>query len=301
MVNNKQTCTVCGKLKAAGEFYASSSPFHSYMGRLHICKNCLWKYVDADNNENIDLNIVLDALRRIDRPFISELWQSSVTEAERDEKSIFKIYMKNLGMHQYRNLTWKDSKFEGFQNTSKLPNSTEKEIMVIDDEVRTYWGRNYNDWEYEYLENEKVKLISSFECPDYGMEMIMRDICFINLDIEKLRQEDSNKNQKAITQLIETRSKLMTDANMKPIQSTGSEANEQVTFGTLIKKWENERPIPPPLNDELKEYIDTFMVGHLAKMEGLNNELTEKYEKAIAPYTINVQEMNANKDDEEVD
>jgi hypothetical protein len=129
------------------------------------------------------------------------------------------------------------------------------------------------------------------------MEMIMKDICFINLDIEKIRREKRPNSSKEITSLIKTRSDLMNDANMKPIQSTGADANDQVTFGTLIKKWENERPIPKPLDDEMKRYIDTFMVGHLAKMEGLHNEMTEKYDQAISKYTINFSDIHKDVDE----
>jgi hypothetical protein len=139
--------------------------------------------------------------------------------------------------------------------------------------------------------------MSSFECPDYGMEMIMKDICIINLEIEKIRQEKKDSANKIITNLIKTRSDLMNDANMKPIQSTGADASDQITFGTLIKKWENERPIPQPMDDEMKKYIDTFMVGHLAKMEGLHNEFTELYDREISKYTIDFNELNNEADE----
>ncbi|NLY47342.1 MAG: hypothetical protein GX053_15380 [Tissierella sp.] len=144
-----------------------------------------------------------------------------------------------------------------------------------------------------------MKLMSSFECPDYGMEMIMRDICFINLDIDRLRREKKGNANSEITKLINTRSNLMNDAKMKPIQATGAEANDQITLGTLIKKWENEEPIPPTLDDEMKRYIDTFMIGHLAKMEGLNNELVKKYEEAISEYTIDMKEVYQDNDIED--
>jgi len=89
----------------------------------------------------------------------------------------------------------------------------------------------------------------------------------------------------------------MTDANMKPVQATGAEANDQITFGTLIKKWENEKPIPSHLDDEMKKYIDTYMVGHLAKMEGFNNDLVNKYNESLKEYTIDLNSLDDEEDD----
>lgn len=292
---NTIQCTCCGKEKNQTEYYASSSYFHRHNSKLHVCKECVWNYVGEDNS----LKKIKEVLRMLDKPFIIDLWESSVQEAEKAGKSYFKIFMKNLGLRQNRDLTWDDSDFEGHTKTAtpSVSHEIESEEYDIDGEIIRYWGNGYENWEYAFLENEKIKLMSSFECPDYGMEMIMKDICFINLDIEKIRQERRPNSSKEITALIKTRSDLMNDANMKPIQSTGAEANDQITFGTLIKKWENERPLPKPLDDEMKEYIDTYMVGHLAKMEGLNNDLTEKYDKALSEYTINFSDIN--KDQEE--
>jgi hypothetical protein len=293
---DKIICTSCGNGKIPTEFYVSNSPFHKHTSRLHVCKDCFWEFV-GDN-----LNKLIVALRMIDKPFLTNLWVSSQEEAAKSDKNSnpIKNYIKNVSMPQYKNSTWDDSSFEGFNSSKTISVHTQiDEEYEIEDETIKYWGKGYLDIEYEFLEDERIKLMSSFECPDYGMEMIMKDICFINLDIEKIRQERKPNGGTEITKLIKTRSDLMNDANMKPIQSTGADANDQITFGTLIKKWENERPIPKPLEDEMKEYIDTFMIGHLAKMEGLNNELTEKYDKALSEYTINFSDIN--KDEEEFD
>jgi hypothetical protein len=289
---DKLICTCCGSPRKLDDFYASSSPFHKAINKMHVCKQCIWDYAEQ-NKESLDH--IKSILRMLDRPFLRELWASSIQEIEKSNKDLFKTYFKNLAMPQYRELTWDDSEFGEKNDNNVLLNDDEE----IDENVMRHWGKGYSNWEYLFLEDERYKIMTSFECPDYGMEMIMKDICFINLDIEKLRQEKKENSGKTITNLIKTRSDLMNDANMKPIQSTGAEGNDQIAFGTLIKKWENERPVPKPLEDEMKEYIDTYMVGHLAKMEGLNNELTEKYDNALSKYTINFNEINRH--DEELE
>lgn len=291
-VKEKLICSCCGKDKQLKDYYSSNSPFHKSTQKLHVCKDCFLDFIGEDVNK------LKNALRMIDKPFILHLFHSSVEEAEKLNRSPIRTYMKNVVMNQYKDFTWEDSEYEGHKKSESITINNENTDEYMD-EVTKYWGKGYTEDEYEFLEDEKIKLMTSFECPDYGMEMIMRDICFINLDIEKVRQERKDNSQKIITNLIETRSKLMTDANMKPIQSTGAEANDQVTFGTLIRKWETERPMPKPLDDEMKEYIDTYMVGHLAKMEGLNNEMTKKYDEALSKHTINFADIH--KDEEEFD
>ena len=43
------------------------------------------------------------------------------------------------------------------------------------------------------------------------------------------------------------------------------------------------------MDDEMKKYIDTYLIGHLAKMEGLNNDLVKQYEEAIREYTLDME------------
>lgn len=284
------TCFACGKEKDTGSFYTSFSPFHAHTSRLHACKQCV-----QDSVEDGNLNSFMNMLRRFDKPFVTHLYESAI-----QKNAYVGEYFKLINAKDFLHMTWENSDFDGHRKTKEIEKSAQVEPELdFSDEVTTYWGRGYDDSEYSFLEEERHKLMSSFECPDYGMEMIMKDICFINLDIEKIRQERKPNSGKEITALIKTRSDLMNDANMKPIQATGAEGNDQITFGTLIKKWENERPVPKPLEDEMKEYIDTFMVGHLAKMEGLNNDLTEKYDKALSKYTIDFNEINKNDEEYE--
>ncbi|MDT0160285.1 hypothetical protein [Bacillus sp. AG4(2022)] len=292
---DKLMCTGCGSDRNPRDFYKSFSPFHAATEKLNVCKHCLDNFMKKNER---DPELFKKMMRMLDKPFLTHLFESAVKR-----KAYIGEYFQLINSKDFNTLTWDDSDFSSHKSTSEMNAEgaidENDESEEIDPEIHMYWGRGYSDWEYSFLEEERHKLMTSFECPDYGMEMIMKDICFLNLDIEKVRQEKNANNQKIVTTLIETRSKLMNNANMNPIQSTGAEGNDQITFGTLIKKWENERPVPTPLEDEMKEYIDTYMIGHLAKMEGLSNELTEKYDKALSTYTIDFNEINKTDDEYE--
>jgi hypothetical protein len=118
------------------------------------------------------------------------------------------------------------------------------------------------------------------------MEMLMRDICFINLEIEKTRQGGKGD----VTKLIDSRSKLMNDAKMKPIQATGAEANDQFSFGVFIKKLENDKPTDEPLDewkdpDNFEKWHKIF-VGHMAEMNDIENDIVKEYSEIIKPYSV---------------
>ena len=76
-----------------------------------------------------------------------------------------------------------------------------------------------------------------------------------------------------------------------------------MTFGQLIDKWEQEKPIPEP-EEEFKDvdkiglYIDVFFKGHLSKMMGLKNAFSALYERYIAKYTVKKPEYDEDVDSE---
>lgn len=288
-VNDKKNCTKCLESKYTHkDFYKTFHPFYSD-GRYSICKVCIKKYFIPDPN---DIDQMINVLRMLDAPFNPVAYKKSQEEAERRNMDLFGVYMKNIAMNDYKEMNYSHSIFDEEEIMPEKYLANDFGQSIVSNELISYWGTGYTNKEYAFLENERFRLMSSFECPDYGMEMIMRDICFINLDIETLRGSDKSTRSSEISKLIKTRSDLMNDANIKPIQATGADANDQNTFGTLIKKWENDLPVPQVLDDEMKRYIDTFMVGHLAKMEGLNNDFTQMYDEEMKQYTIDFKELD---------
>lgn len=271
MANKEQMCTVCGGTKTASDFYASSSPFHKHIKRLHVCKKCLWDHVDADNNENIDINVVIDALRRIDKPFLLDLWESSIVEAERDNKSIFKIYMKNLGMHQYRNLTWDDSDFEGFEKAPSAISGNKSNNKTFDEEVKKRWIGYTDPKQIAFLENFYQELVTTYESKTPMQRNIYKNIAETQLLANQARAEGKVKE---FQDLMKTMSILMNDGKIKPLQDNGEEDGSLTTWGQWIKKIEETEPIPEPVDefkdvDGIRKYINKWFTSHFAKVFGV--------------------------------
>lgn len=298
-------CRKCRKIMPTSNFYETTIPMIDTNGYMSVCKSCCNKIYDSYfalyNNmekamyytcQDLDLMFSKEALKH------TQTNVESLLQKGKNVNAVFGIYKSKLSSTCKINSQLDSLRFVNSDSITKIENNIGDMSNIGDfqltDEMISYWGKSKEPWEYEFLDNEMTKITASFECPDYGMEMIMRDICFINLNIERIRL---GLDKGDITKLIETRSKLMNDAKMKPIQATGAESNEQVTFGTLIKKWETEKPIPVTLDDEMKKYIDTYMIGHLAKMQGFNCELVAKYERAIKEYTIDFNEIDSEDDE----
>ncbi len=306
VASDKAYCRKCQRTIALSNFYEATNPMLDTNGYMSICKDCckdLYEhYFVIYNNIEIAINLTC---RDLDICFNQEALRQTQSHIEnlmsRGKKAdaVFGYYKSKLGSTGKNNdridsFRYKDSdNLTDFEEVNSNDNNNSNiNIMESDfeltEEIVRYWGKGKDRWEYEFLQDEIIKLKIDFECSDYGMEMIMKDICFINLAIEGIRQGIDSGDT---TRLIDARSKLMNDGNLKPVQSTGADKNEKMSLGVFIKKWENERPISKTLDDEIKTYIDTYMVGHLAKMEGLNNEAVKKYEEAIKEYTIDIADI----------
>lgn len=86
----------------------------------------------------------------------------------------------------------------------------------------------------------------------------------------------------------------MNSGNLQPKQNNDNTFVETNTFGTFIKKFENERPIAKPDPewedvDKIKHYISVWFLGHLCKMIGINNKFGQKwtrlYEEEVEKFT----------------
>ena len=138
----------------------------------------------------------------------------------------------------------------------------------------------YSDEEYEYLESEYQSWTTRHECKTKAQEEIFKGLCIAQLTIRRARQNGTNKE---FTDAIKTFQDLLGAANLKPSQTNDNALVEQNTFGTLIRRIQNERPIREALPewkdvDDIERYIDTYFLGHMAIsffLKGISRVLNE--------------------------
>ncbi|MGG2091253.1 hypothetical protein AB1283_00620 [Bacillus sp. S13(2024)] len=283
-----KVCTMCGNEKnSTTSFYAHRSILYQLDNRFPVCRDCLGSLVDDNDKSG---NSLKNVMRMIDRPFLLEIFKSSQQESEKDSKSVFGIYMKNIqSLNQYKSLTWADSDFNTKQNGFVQESSVESSIEMTDDELNElmhFFGKGFNKEDYLWLQNEYSDFLNRYECDSKGMELLIKEICLTQLDI-KIRRANKEK----VDQQLKTLQDLLGSSNLKPVQETGANAVEQESFGTLIKKYENERPIPEPDEkwkdvDKIGKYVRVFFLGHLSRMLGIKNDYEDEYWEEINKYTV---------------
>lgn len=160
---------------------------------------------------------------------------------------------------------------EGFKVTPKM--------------IRT-WGRGLKSEHYQFLEEEYADWTAKNVCNTKSQEEIYRNIALAQLDI-RIAREKGNKTSDA----QEALQKLMNSANILPKQTSDNPFAETQTFGTMLKKFEETRPLPEPDPawkdvDGIRRYIDTWFYGHLSKALGVKNENAAKYAEEVEKYTV---------------
>lgn len=273
----KQVCAQCEKDKPLTEYYTTKDTFFFPCGKIPVCKICLnsaW-----DNEEVNGFDLFKNTLRIINKPLIGDLY-----------KGVPKDYIRQINsLSQYKEETFVDSDLfderKSLSVTKKIKVDTLSENEFLD--LQDFFGDGYEEKDYIYLQSEYEDYLNRYEVDSKTLENLIKEICLTQLDIRKKRA----KGDKVDSQQ-KTLQDLLGSSNLKPVQeSAASSISEQETMGTLIKKWENDRPIPEPDDawkdvDGIGKYIRTFFLGHLAKLFGKENSFQDEYDDTIGEFTV---------------
>lgn len=270
--NNRKMCRICEKEMALSHFYSSSSPFF-IDGKIDFCTKCSLEIVEKEGFEGFQ-----NLMKLINKPIYRDLYKGDSGDYIRQMNSL----------PQYRGLTYEDSNlFEEVKNISSIARTRLTELSEEElKESEEFWGRGKEEWEYVYLNNEYSEYLNRYDTEDSKvMEDLIEEICLTKLDIRVKRMANQD-----VTKQLKTLQDLLGSSNLKPAQENSSNSAEHETFGTLIKKWENERPLPEP-DPEWKDVngirrLIIWFVGHMAEMAGKENPYKEEYEAEAEKYDV---------------
>lgn len=297
-------CPVCGEpVSRETNFYTDK---RYAIGVYPECKKCILAEVEQRKNKNDKPNETKESVQRmlqkLDLPYIDSLYESLCADVaneinEKNKRSPFLAYLPPIkSLPQYKNLTWKDSEFgddyidgdeEEVNENSRILKSAKKRF-----------GNGFSNSELVFLENEYQDWTRRYQCENKAQELLFKRVCFKELDIDKAQKAGRDTKE-----LDKTLQELLGSLNLKPSQNNSNALTEAKTFGQLIEKWENEKPIPEP-EEEFKDvdkiglYIDVFFKGHLSKMMGLKNGFSSIYEKFMKKYTVSKPEYDEDTDSE---
>ena len=293
---NKCICFYCGKEYVETNYYKSSSEFYNNIGKVPFCKQCIEKfykyYYEKYTNEGC-LTPEKKAVKRLcaafDIYYKEDAYNAAIDSAKKREMNITPMgaYMKMIQLSQYKgksyDATISDEEKENFivsvQNNSSYSQN-------VDEDTMNFFGAGFKDEDYRFLKREYEDWVARHECKTKAQEEVFKRLCFKQLEILKATQKGEDTKD-----LDATFQKLLETAKLQPKQNSGDTTADNQTFGTLIDKWENTRPLPE-IDDELKDvdrigwYVDIFFRGHLSKMMGLKNGLSNLYNKFMKKYTV---------------
>lgn len=296
-------CHRCDSFLRSDSFYVSKQ-FDS--GHFPICKTCLLKMAtDYDPNEKIYIDNkqkTKRVLRLMNLPYHDSLYQTALknTHIDGSAKTYSTAWQQMLtalkSLPQYQN--------ETYDNSDDQTAIVVKQSLKLDPEIlkngKKRFGLDFSDVDIVFLETEYEDWITRYPCENKAQQILFQRICSTELDIRKAQKEKRDTKD-----LDKTLQDLMSSLSVKPSQTNANALTEAKTFGQLIQKWEDEKPIPEP-DDEFKDvdnigrYIDVFFKGHLAKMMGLKNAFSPLYERFMSKYTVSKPTYNEDEDSEEL-
>ena len=295
---DKFVCFYCGNEYVETNYYKSNSIFYSNIGKIPYCKQCIERFYQSFyekyTNEGC-LNPEKKAVKRLcmifDIYYKEDAYNAAIDNAKKREMNISPMgaYMKMIQLSQYnRNKeTYEDTITQEERENFVVNIATDiSDSVNIDEKIMNFFGSGFKEEDYVFLNREYEDWIARHECKTKAQEEVFKRLCFKQLEILKATQRGEDTKD-----LDATFQKLLETAKLQPKQNSGDTTADNQTFGTLIDKWENTRPLPE-IDEELKDvdkigwYIDVFFKGHLSKMMGLKNGLSNLYTKFMKKYTV---------------
>lgn len=302
-------CLYCGKEKAETNFYRTNSEFYKDTKKLPYCKECIEELYQKHYERYVADKCHYPEKKAIKRlcMFFDVYWVEDVFHIAADriknsksELSFIGQYMAVIQLAQYNN---KKQTYENTLSYEEKVNFTEyyskrnsKKKIEIDEKTREFFGDGFTDDDYNFLKTQYDDWVTRHECQTKAQEEVFKRICFKQLEILKATRLGEDTKD-----LDSTFQKLLDTAKLQPKQNAGDAISDAQTFGTLIDKWENTRPLPE-IDEELRDidkialYIDAFYKGHICKMLNKKNAFSNLYSTVMKKFTVNKPEYKSDED-----
>ena len=267
-------CLCCNEPDANNDFYQSDSELYKSIGTIPYCRKCLNEFYQSYLTKYKALGYLNPERKAIERLcmaldiyYSDKIFDSAVKLSEvKQEATLFALYLKQVKLYQYRNKNYDSTIREKYKSMNNDESSMsvhtkqdekQNELITL---ASKFFGSGFTNEDYLFLQEQYADWTTRHECETKAQEEVFKRICFKQLEILKAtRRGDDTKD------LDTTFQKLLETAKLQPKQNSGDTTANNQTFGTLIDKWENTRPIPE-IDEDLRDvdkiglYIDTFLL-----------------------------------------
>jgi len=263
-------CSSCGKVHKSqkGNFLASnSSLFAENNGYIGICRSCVEKhYMQLIEQYGGSVELAIKHCCGMFDWFYHEDIVSATKTAGKSASRI-SLYPSRMNMAQFK------SKGSNYADTialeqkaqlkkleqASIENPTNEDAVTAMPEIVSFFGSGHSSADYEFLQREYDDWTFRHECETKAQEELFKAISLAQLTMQKAQ---IGGDIKEIETSAKTFQSLLDSLNITPKKKSGSVLNDTETFGTLIKKLENERPVSEPDREwadeeKIKKYLKT--------------------------------------------
>lgn len=326
--SDKAICCRCGTAygRRKGYFPVSYAALYKGGGYLPFCKAC----VDTMYNEYLQQcngdakQAVRQMCRKLDIYWNDQIFDS--VEKKATTRTVMTNYITRVNGIKYAGKSYDDTlkaagalwrfdqdssfatpntqiSYEENEAAGSEPADRSISIEDIPPDVIEYWGPGYTPDMYQDLEQRRIYWTNNLPdgvTPDVGMEALIRQICNLEIDINKCRADGKSPDK-----LIGMLDKLISSMNLKPGQRGEDSGYDKTPYGVWIDRLEHDRPVPDP-DPELRDVdgivqkISIWFYGHASKMLGIKNMFCKMYDDKMQEFRIERAEADEDDDDEEL-
>lgn len=288
------TCARCGKIVTYKSLADCNEFLYPYLkGKLPICSKCFNGLIDEvityiqqviDKEDKVYAEATLYICQ-----YTGLYYSESIAKKMYDGKNTLKENVLKY-IHYAKTGNYKKYGYlKTIQNKINVENSNTSDVTMnsISEDTVKRFGRGFAPYQYKYLQDEYDDWTTRHECNTKAQEEIFIQICFAELDIYESRRVGDD-----VTKKVQTLQSLLDAAKLQPKQNHNESISDAQTFGTLIDKWEDEKPIPECEDkykdvDDIAKYITAFFYGHTCKTVGIKNFYSKTYDDIMREYTVN--------------
>ena len=233
-VKKKFLCNECNVEKKEEDFYKS---YTNKTGVVHVCKSCFFNLC-VNEDGKIEKEKMINALRRIDKPFVESLFVKNINKHD-NARGVIGYYIKDISLKQFKECTFKDSMYEKDEERQEITGSSVsdnyKYTLTPDERLRLLnkWG-DFSDAELIKFERKYQTMSKSYQILSQMHEESLINVCRLEVFYAEALKERNAQEIKLFGDLL---SKAKQEAKLNPNQlskndltSTGANS-----FGEIVR------------------------------------------------------------------
>lgn len=313
---SRLTCSRCGRQIDIEGMYSNRSAFFKMYNKIPFCKDCIddiyQEYYEKYKNDGKpfpEKKAVERICMAFDIYYRDSILERTMSDFEKTpETPLIFLYIRNSKLGGNYRKTYDDTlreRYDAAKDEKEMMSIYNNDDIEFDSRVdngKEIFGPGFDRSDYIFLSTQYEDWISKHECNTKSQEELFKQICLTQLQLNKAQRAGNISDVKALTDMY---IKQTDAAKLQPKQNSGDAASDNQTFGTLIDKIENTRPIDecdPQLKDVdgIQKYINMFFRSPLMRMFNLKNPWDEEYKGYMEQYTVNKPEYNEDEADADI-